>query len=187
MRYRVALLIAIALAGCHTGKEKTAAVENSSATPSASPAQSASSAAPEEYPQPEDAKLRSFIELARKDIALQKAALIADNMTFTDSEAAEFWPIYREYESELYTINSRKLNLVRKFLPSSQNLTDDQAKSLAKEAFDVDEQRVTLKKKYFSRFQEAIPATKAARFFQIENQLNMVLDLRLAASLPLIK
>jgi hypothetical protein len=28
---------------------------------------------------------------------------------------------------------------------------------------------------------------KPARFFQIENQLNMVLDLRLAAALPLIK
>jgi hypothetical protein len=32
-----------------------------------------------------------------------------------------------------------------------------------------------------------MPATKAARFFQIENQLNMVLDLQVAASLPLIK
>jgi hypothetical protein len=47
--------------------------------------------------------------------------------------------------------------------------------------------RTELKKAYFARFQEAVPATKAARFFQIENQLNMVLELRIAASLPLIK
>jgi hypothetical protein len=32
-----------------------------------------------------------------------------------------------------------------------------------------------------------IPATKAARFFQLENQINLALDLRVAASLPLIK
>ena len=54
-------------------------------------------------------------------------------------------------------------------------------------AFDIEDQRTALKRKYFDKFQEAIPAAKAARFFQIENQLNMVLDLRLAAALPLIK
>jgi hypothetical protein len=32
-----------------------------------------------------------------------------------------------------------------------------------------------------------MPATKAARFFQLENQLNMALDLQVAAALPLIK
>jgi hypothetical protein len=32
-----------------------------------------------------------------------------------------------------------------------------------------------------------VPALKAARFFQIENQLNMVLDLQVAASLPLLQ
>jgi len=32
-----------------------------------------------------------------------------------------------------------------------------------------------------------IDEARAAAFFQIENQLNMVLELRIAASLPLIK
>ena len=32
-----------------------------------------------------------------------------------------------------------------------------------------------------------VPAVKATRFFQIENQINLALDLQVAASLPLIK
>jgi hypothetical protein len=32
-----------------------------------------------------------------------------------------------------------------------------------------------------------VPGVKAARFFQIENLINMALDLQVAASLPLLK
>src|SRR5262249_24944615 len=153
---------------------------NSSEPTTKSAASSDSSAAAvatarEEYPQPQDGSLRSYIELARRDIQLEKASIIADNLPLTEAEAAEFWPIYREYEADIYQINSRRLEVIRKFLPTAGDLTDERAKSLAKEVFDIDDKRVGLKKKYFSKFQEAVPATKAARFFQIENQLNMIL------------
>jgi hypothetical protein len=147
----------------------------------------ASAAAHEEYPQPAAGSLRSYLELARRDIQLQKATIIAANVSFTDDEAAEFWPIYREYEAELYQINNRKLDLIRGFLGSDARMSDEEARSLAAKAFDIEDARTALKRKYFAKFQEAIPASKAARFFQIENQLNMVVDLRLAAALPLIK
>ncbi|MCP5524209.1 MAG: hypothetical protein H7A46_21960 [Verrucomicrobiales bacterium] len=39
----------------------------------------------------------------------------------------------------------------------------------------------------YSSGAKVIPAKKTARFFQLENQLNAALDLRVAASLPLIK
>lgn len=138
-------------------------------------------------PEPDAGNLRAFVELARKDIRLQKATIIAENMPLTEAEAAEFWPLHREYEGELARLNDRKLALIEKYLAEQESMTDDQARALAREVFNLEEQRTDLKRKYFRKFQEAIPAVKAARFFQIENQLNMVLDLRIAAALPLIK
>ena len=140
-----------------------------------------------EYPEPDSGNLRAFVELARQDVMLQKAMIVAENLPLTETEAAEFWPIHREYEAELSRINDRKLDLALEFMSREGQMTDEQARVLAKDVFNMEEQRTALKRKYFSKFQKAIPATKAARFFQIENQLNMVLDLRLAAALPLIK
>jgi hypothetical protein len=118
---------------------------------------------------------------------LQKATIVAENLPLTEDEAAEFWPIHREYEAELSKLNDRKLELCLKFISKQGQMTDEEARVLAKNVFSMEEQRTTLKRKYFSKFQKAVPATKAARFFQIENQLNMVIDLRLAAALPEIK
>jgi hypothetical protein len=174
-------------AGCHGESGSKSSASASAASDKPASAAQASASQREEMPPPAPADLNNFLELARRDIQLQKASIIADNMTFTNDEAADFWPIYREYESELYQLNNKKLDIIRRFLPNSDTLTDDQAKSLAKEVFTLDDEKTALKRKYFSKFQEAIPATKTARFFQIENQLNMIVDLRTAAALPLIK
>jgi hypothetical protein len=136
---------------------------------------------------PDPGNLRAFIELARLDIKTHKALVIAENLPLTDDEAVEFWPVHREYETELSELNDLKLALVMRYAAAHASMTDTEAVELAKGSFDLDEKKTKLKRKYFKRFQKVMPATKAARFFQIENQLNMVLDLQVAASLPLIK
>jgi hypothetical protein len=136
---------------------------------------------------PDVGNLRAFVELARTDIQLRKAVVVAQNLPLTEEEAAEFWPIHREYEQELAKLNDRRIALIRKYLPQGGEMSDTQARDVAAEVFDLESKRTELKRTYFERFQQAVPATKAARFFQIENQLTMVLELRIAAALPLIK
>lgn len=131
--------------------------------------------------------LRAFIELARSDLKTQKTLIIAQNIQFTDAEAAEFWPLHREYTVQLNKLLDQRLVLLREYATNYQNLTDEQATRLAKKIFDWEEQRVDLKRTWFKKFCQVVPAKKAAQFFQIENQINAALDLRLAASLPLIK
>jgi hypothetical protein len=77
--------------------------------------------------------------------------------------------------------------LIAQFAKAYVTMTNGQATQLAKEAFDLEAQRTDLKRDYFEKFSKVIPPLKAARFFQIENQLNMVVDLQIASSLPLIK
>lgn len=66
-------------------------------------------------------------------------------------------------------------------------MTDQDAAKLANDVFDLETKRTSLKRKHFKKFSKVVPARKAARFFQLENQLNMALDLQVAAALPLIK
>jgi hypothetical protein len=136
---------------------------------------------------PDPGNLRTFLELARSDIKTQKSFILAQNMEFTEAEAVDFWSLYEQYEQSLDTLNDQRLALLRKYLAMYDTLTDEQARQLAAESFSLEEKRIALKRKYFQEFAEVITARKAARVFQIENQLNAAIDLRVAASVPLIK
>ena len=142
---------------------------------------------PVEHPEPDAGNLRAFVELVRSDVRTQKAFILAQNMEFTEDEAVEFWPLHREYELDLNKLYDRRLALIKKFLSSYDDMTDAQARQLADEALSLEESRTKLKRQYFMKFSKIITPKKALRFFQIENQINTAIDLRIAATLPLIK
>jgi hypothetical protein len=69
------------------------------------------------------------------------ATLLAVHMKFTDQEASAFWPVYREYETELAAINDKKVSLMKEYFSRHQSLNDKEAKQLAENVFDVDRRR----------------------------------------------
>ncbi len=146
----------------------------------------ADEAPPTPPPVPSATELRAVIELARSDLETQKAVLVAQNMDFTETEASEFWPMHREYETAVARWSDRRLALLREFLKNLDTLSETEAQSLAAQFFALERERTKLKEEWFAKFLTVIPAKKAVRFFQIENQLNAAIDLRLAAALPLI-
>lgn len=150
-------------------------------------AQSDAADTPAAEPMPDAGNLRAFVELARSDIRTQKAYIIAQNLPLTDAEAAEFWPVHREYETELGKVLDERYAGIVQFARQYGNMSNEQATLLANKSFELEEKRTALKRKYFKAFSKAASPLKAARFFQIENQLNMALDLRVAAALPLIR
>ena len=66
-----------------------------------------------------------------------------------------------------------------------ETLTDATADRLAKGALDLEARRHALKAKYYERFKSVLPPKTAARFLQVENQILLLLDLQIAASLPI--
>jgi hypothetical protein len=50
----------------------------------------------------------------------------------------------------------------------------------------VEQQKTDLKRKYFKEFEKVMPANRVARFFQVDHRLDLLIDLQLAAQLPLI-
>jgi hypothetical protein len=66
-------------------------------------------------------------------------------------------------------------------------MTEGQADSLSKRWLEVDESVVQLRLKYIPIFRRALSAKGTALFFQIDRRVQMMIDLQLASSLPLIE
>jgi hypothetical protein len=129
--------------------------------------------------------LSAYTELLRADLRAQKVAVITEVMQFTEDEDAVFWPIYREYDLELTRINDERLRLIEAYAKTYTALSDTVADDLVSRALDLELRRTALKQKYYARLKEALSPKTAARFVQVENQLLLLVDLQIAASLPL--
>jgi Spy/CpxP family protein refolding chaperone len=129
----------------------------------------------------------SDAELLRADLRTKKMELVADRMQFTEKEADAFWPLYRKYEVELAAINDKKIAVIQEYLKSHDNLDAARAKHLAQQVFEVDQNTLDLRKKYFQEMAGVLSPKTAARFLQLERRLQQLLDVQLASDFPLIK
>jgi hypothetical protein len=135
----------------------------------------------------QDLNIRAYIELLRSDVKKAKVQVMGDVMQFTGDQAAAFWPIYKQFEAELAAVGDNQLALIKEYAANYDNLTNAVADQLAEKLMGIEQQRMDLKRKYYARFKSALDATTAARFLQVENQLERLIDLQITSELPVIK
>jgi hypothetical protein len=131
--------------------------------------------------------LTAYVELLRSDVRAQKVAILTDLMGFTEEDDKVFWPIYRQYDGELTRLNDEKVQGIEQFATHYSTMTDEMADTLAAKALDLESRRTALKQRYYTTLKAALSPRVAARFLQIENQILMIIDLQIAASLPIIQ
>ena len=135
----------------------------------------------------QETNIRAYVELLRVDVRTKKTAIFTEIMQFNDQQAAKFWPIYGEYDIELQKLNDQKLAGIQEYAKNFGKMTDEKADELAMLALDLENRRNDLKKTYYEKVRQQLGGIIAARFLQIENQLLMVIDLQIAASLPIVE
>ena len=133
-----------------------------------------------------ETNFKAYVELMRKDIKTEKVAIMTELMSLDPAESAKFWPVYNAYDKELTRLGDERLALFRMYIENYSNLTDQQATTIVNGLMDVQAKRNVLQKKYFQQMSQALSPKLAARFVQIEHQLLLVLDLQVAASLPVV-
>ena len=129
----------------------------------------------------------SYLELLRSDIRTQKVALITDAMELTDAQSAVFWPIYRKYDSELTTLNDKRIAIIKDYAQNYDQMTPAKADELTKQTFAFFENRIKLQKKYTKEISKALSPVLSGKFMQIERAINTLLDLQIQSEIPLIK
>ncbi len=130
------------------------------------------------------ANVSSTIELVRADMQADRTKIITAAMNFSDKDAAVFWPIYRKYEYERSTLDDRRAAVIKDYAAKYSTLTDADAKAMAERMFDCESALVVLKKKYFKKFNAALPALTVTKFFQLEHRVDLLMDTKVESSLP---
>lgn len=130
---------------------------------------------------------REYVTLLRADVSAQRKDIISQLMQFNDADAAKFWPIFQQYDAELTTIGDGRAQIIIDYARDYDSLTNEQADALMSKAFELEEQRARVKRKYFDKMKVALSATQAAKFFQIENQIQHIIDLQISANLPVVR
>src|SRR5262245_57878962 len=62
-----------------------------------------------------DALFRNYVESLRADVKSGKVEIYSRVMELNANEAKAFWPIYQEYETELFALGDRRVALIKKF------------------------------------------------------------------------
>ncbi len=130
---------------------------------------------------------QAYIQLLRSDLKASKRTLIKESMQLTESQAAAFWPLYNQYDAEQTKLGDQKLALIQDYAKNFMNMTDAKADQLAHGALELDDQRQAVRKKYYDLFKKVLPTVLVVRFFQLENQIQLIVDLQIAANLPIIE
>jgi hypothetical protein len=136
---------------------------------------------------PAFAQTESYVELLRSDIKTQKVAILTEALQLSDEQGAIVWPMYREYLVERDQLVDTRLALIREYAEVFDQMTDELAGDLMGRSFKINEQEMKLEKKWFKKMSKEVGAATAAKLFQVENQVNLLLRLQLAANLPLLE
>jgi len=127
--------------------------------------------------------MRFVVEKIRAD----KRLLVAENMQLTEAEAKAFWPLYDQYQNELFLLRARTVKLITDYTEAYENMTNDTAKRLLDEAVNIEALGLKLRQAYLPRFREVLPDIKVVRYYQMENKINAALAYEIAAKIPLIR
>jgi hypothetical protein len=128
--------------------------------------------------------LQIFLDKVKAD----KKLLVAANMDLTEAEKTAFWPVYDAYQKDLGAINDRLAKTIRSYADAyvARTLSNDQAKKLTDEAIAIDADEAKLRSTYAAKLSSVLPATKAARYLQIENKIRAALRYDMANAIPLV-
>ena len=130
------------------------------------------------------------MEILKEKVKADKKLLVATNMNLTDAEAKSFWPLYDGYQKELEQINQQLIATVTTYADAYNagkgEISNDTAKKLLAEVLAVEESEVKLRQSYAAKLGKVLPATKVARYLQIELKIRAIVKFELAAQIPLV-
>jgi hypothetical protein len=138
-------------------------------------------------PDPAKAEAMEEIRLTRGAIQAERQEIVTQAMDLTPEEMQTFWPLYREYRLEAAKIGDRIVALIQQYAANYDGLTDAMASKLVADFVKLEQARANLKAKFLPRFKKVLPAKKVARFYQVENKLDVLILSEMAESIPLVR
>jgi hypothetical protein len=142
-------------------------------------------------PAQDPAKVRADIDKAldelRKEGRAGKADILGKTMALDSTQAAAFWPVYKQYEAELQTLGDERVAIIQDLAEHFDSIDDAKAKALTDRQLALEEKKLALMKKYRDEMSKVLPAKAVARWLQVESRLTKLVELTVASEIPLVQ
>ncbi len=126
------------------------------------------------------------IQLLRSDVQADKNQIISHTMDFTDAESTAFWPIYRDYAHDQQAIADERVQVIKDYAKNYDALDDAKSKDMTQRSLNIDAKFLNLRQEYWPKFEKALGAKRAAKFYQVDNRLTLLINVQLASEIPLV-
>jgi Spy/CpxP family protein refolding chaperone len=130
----------------------------------------------------------SDIQLMRSDVQAGKNEIIIATMQFTDTESKAFWPVYRDYARDQHLISDDRIQLIKDYAKDYNNdsLDNTKANDLFQRMNNIEDKTLKLRGNYWPKFMKALGAKRAAKFYQVDNRIGLIINVQLTSAIPLI-
>jgi hypothetical protein len=129
--------------------------------------------------------LAASINTLRAEVGQDRRNIVAAAMSLTKSEGEIFWPLYDKYRAEQHRLGDQKVELITVFISTRDTMSEEAAGQLTHEALLIEKNKLAIKEEYISKMTKVLSERTVARFFQIDNKLDSVVDVALASRVPL--
>jgi hypothetical protein len=132
--------------------------------------------------------LEQYLQLLKTDVRANAKEIVKKGMvTFTDEEAKRFWPIWDAYVAEREKFLDARVALITAYADDYDTMTDAKAKELLDRRFQQLKLRNQLDEKYRPKFATALSPRRLVRFYQIQQELEVMIELRAISTVPRMK
>ena len=125
-------------------------------------------------------------EYIKTQFHADKKTLLMQYLKLSDADAAKFWPIYDQYESERATLADKRFSNLKTYADQYKTMTDEQADAMADNFFDNSSKQMAIKKKYFGQVKKALGAKTAASWLQFEAYMDAAVQFEVLHNIPFI-
>ncbi|HXY62740.1 MAG TPA: hypothetical protein VEJ22_07405 [Nitrospirota bacterium] len=127
-------------------------------------------------------------QIMLEKIKADKKALVAANMDLTEPEAKRFWPLYETYQTDLEALNKRMAAMIKSYADAlkTNSMDNEKAKKLTATFLSIQADEVRQMQSYVPLLSKVLPATKVARYLQIENKIRTIIKSEMVAQVPLV-
>jgi hypothetical protein len=127
------------------------------------------------------------VQLTRSAIQAERQAILAANLELNEKESAAFWPLYQEYRDALEPLIDNRVSRLEEFFASYETLSNDEALYILDQHFDWEKEVLKVRTAYAKKMRKVLSGKTVAKFFQIENKMDLIVEYELAGEITLIK
>ena len=89
--------------------------------------------------------------------------------------------------SQLGPVQNKRIAILKEFAANYDTMTDKKADEIMLNYFSYQQELLKMKKSYYGKFKRILPKIKVARYFQLENKIQVMIDAQLSAQIPLLE